>query len=76
MAQQVNAALQGIATAMAAQDARLTAVAEQQQKLLKAIADRPPIVQMAERPRSFLVDIENADGSSRKMRVSAEYQGH
>ena len=71
MAQQFNHALAEIAKAMTAHGARLTGVAEQQTKLLKAIADIKPVVQMPPRPREFAVEIDDDDGGTRQMRVSA-----
>ncbi len=68
---QINTALNGIAHAMAAHDKRLTEVAAEQQKLLKAIAENKPIVQMPARPSSFYVELDKEDGETVGMRIAA-----
>lgn len=66
---QLNEAFQEISKGM-------TELAENQEKLLKAIADSKPIVNIPPRPRGFEVELIDADGSSKRMRVVSNTNTH
>ena len=72
MAAQFNAALQGIAQAMAEHDRRLIEVSAEHGRLLKALSERSqkaPVVNMPKRPDEFEVVIDNGDDEPTVMHI-------
>ena len=56
---------------MARHDARLVEVAAEQQRLLKALANKETTVNLPERPKAFTVAVDGADGATRTMHIKA-----
>jgi len=76
MAQQTNAALGGIVGLFNELDSRLNRMVESQEKLLKAISEQKPTVNMPARPRGFSVELLNDEDGVRRMRVTADNTTH